>query len=403
MKNIFKKFLITSLSTVCLLANQANGMDNSKTNPNFGESSLQRSQMTPFVLQLSQILKLDSEQTAGLVSLSEQNPEEFARSFLGTSGFGTSSLSASSMGLSPDEREIKRLISKSADADLFPPLDPFKIMHLINEILVPKYASVLSNRFSKRSLDISEGDFDDVLEFLTKNKSFIMGDLCSPRSMILFLKLITQKPDFNIITHDPHHMNMYGHYYHSPAQTSWMTFSGTKHGQFILKMDWFYNNLKSIIANPQHYHGGIPDQQQVNEKNLATLKSNFNKIFSYPGHEFDAEFDTVEVSQTIENWVNVVHKLVSFELREWEGKYTLLHQLQGSYDLTHKQLSEAQSNQGFYFSGVVKTPYTIGLIQVEKKNKRQALNSSRESLIIIIKPMRKNLTSIIILKMNYHH
>src|SRR5690606_15889480 len=239
-----------------------------------------------------------------------------------------SGLLGSSLQLSPEEREIKRLISKGADADLFPPLDPFKIMHLINNILVPKYASVLSDKFRKRSLDISEGDFDDVWEFLKENRNFIMGDLCSPRSMILFLKLITQKPDFNIITHDPHHMNMYGHYYHNPEQTSWMTFSGTKHGQFILRMDWFYNNLKSIIDNP-HFHGGMPGDQQQNEKNLAIFKGNFNKIFSYPGHEFDAEIDAAEVSKTIENWVNVVHKLVSFELSEWESKYTLLHQLQG--------------------------------------------------------------------------
>jgi len=277
MKNIFKKFLITSLSTACLLANQANGMASSEIYPNLEKSSLQRSQISPFVSELSKILELDQEQENRLTaSLSQQNPEEFAYSFLGTSGFGVSSLSGS-MGLSPEEKEIRRLISKSADTDFFPLLHPSRIMDLINGILVPKYAGVLNDRFSKRPLDIGEDDFDDVFEFLQKNKYFILCDLCSPSPMILFLKLITQQPNFNRNIHNP--INMSHHYNYPPIQPMyWMNFLGIKNGQLIVKMDDFYNHLKSTVSNQQYYHGGMGGMsEQQDKKNLKVLKATFNE------------------------------------------------------------------------------------------------------------------------------
>ncbi len=368
MKNRFKKLAILALSTVCLLANGAtHGMNDEKdlNQSGFGSSSLGMSQLQQsFVSDLSQLTEEQMMLMSQLISSVRQgNNIDLSRS-----------LSASSMGLSPAEREIKRLISNSKGVDLFPQLDPFKIMRLINEVLLPKYAAVLQGGFAKRTLNISEGDFEDVLDFLKTNKSFIMGDLCSPHPMILLLKMISHSLDLTPLTSNIQQNHHYG--YQLPFPQSEMLLrdcSGIINRQFIVKMDNFYKSLKHLIDS-QYFHGMGQDQQQTKEKIINEVTKDLNRKMSYTGYEFKIDEDAKEVSQIIQNWVKVVRQLVSFELREWEGKEASYRQLQECYDFASQQLLAAQSNQTLYFSGVVKTPYTIALIEVEKPEQASSLD-----------------------------
>lgn len=87
-------------------------------------------------------------------------------------------------------QEIARLKAEGKGNNLFPSVDPLKIMNLINELLIPKYVALLMPNFAPKSLDVSQEHFMDVIVFLKNNESFIRGDLCSDHSLVLLLKLI---------------------------------------------------------------------------------------------------------------------------------------------------------------------------------------------------------------------
>jgi hypothetical protein len=326
---------------------------------NARNSGLQRSQFLQSLEEFSQ--SLTAEQMAELLANIQR---------------GNFSCSAHLSQLSPEDRELKRLMADSQDTGLFPLIDPFRIKEILN-LLVPKYVSILQEGFANR-LDFSNENHKDFFRFLMGHDHFITNDLRSDKSLVLVLKMLTQQFDLHP------HLSMYLPYgmgippYMGYGQSGndindnpiFFKFAGIIHGEFVIRMDSWFHNLKNFIQSG-YYRYVLPtgislDSEEIKGRILGEVMEDINNKFSVPGGDnFDIERDARKVSQIVENWFKVVHQLAVFELQQWEHQQVLLDSLQCDYGVVEEQLKEAVAGN-LYFSGITKTSHSIGLTEVER-------------------------------------
>lgn len=371
MKITLKRLFIASLSAVCLLAhNQANAMDSANQGR---EDALDNSTLSSSTFGQSTVFGQSGFGQSGnvdqlnisivdLVShFGESKVQEFLSSSLKLSGLSQSSIQRT---VTPEEREFTLL--QSQNNPLFPPLKYGQMSDLIF-YLHSRY-SILCH--AEVGLVIPEMSFaksflPDIKRYLTLNEN-ALESLADPSAMILALKMLTE---FETQQYIFHAYPVYGLPTGGFKQPLLLHSAGVDNNQLVVKLDHAYKHWANVLSMG-YYGGPMPMDLQARERMQEKLKKDLNRALGSSNRTIDISMDSEMINLTVQNWYNVGRSLAKFELAQIEPLEIVLAGLQKDYTTVEESLRIAgQNNSNLFFSGIFKTTYGIGLVEVETSEK----------------------------------
>jgi hypothetical protein len=375
-KNRFKKLSILALSTVCLLTNQANGMDKPETA--LGQSGLGRSSLNMSQLEQSLVSELSQLTEEQMMTMS-QLMSSIKQGGLSTSHFDTTDIIY--------KQEFEKL-NDSGNLFLWPTkTHPGKMCDAFGKLFAIHDSALRffemendSSVFKNLCHNLDKESAVEFTKFLINTEAENLELISNPSYMIMFLKML--KPlnfqpcmelALQLTNNDWHACNAFEHLISGHSSSPiFINSVGIKSGSFFVKMTSLYKNL---INSFQHmYLGNVGDanqQQAVKEKIQNSLKDQFNQIFTVGGKQcFDIVKDGDLINRQFSKWLNILSVLPKYTVQSWEQKGPLLEQFQNQVEWANKTLDASLTNKKMY-SGVSVSPYTVSLTQTNKQDKSE--------------------------------
>jgi hypothetical protein len=183
--------------------------------------------------------------------------------------------------------------------------------------------------------------------------------------MILALKMLAEFDSQPYIGNNPYHMGFGQPFFRKKPLL--VHSGGVDKDQLIVKLDIPYKLWVQNVQFPQY--GPMVMDQQAKDRMQETLKKDLNRALGSSNRTIDITMDSERINLTVQNWFNVGRQLAKFELKQIEPLEIVLAGLQNDYKTVEESLRIAGQHSNLFFSGIFKTTYGIGLVEVETSEK----------------------------------